>query len=94
MVTDCRYPRGEGLARRSHVLGSQEESHKLGCHSERGEESAFLCRLKLRLQECVRSTKMVDNSLVFCDEVTIGTNALALRGQAAVAEEAALHTGL
>jgi uncharacterized protein with ACT and thioredoxin-like domain len=51
------------------------------------------------LHEFVLSTKMVDKSPsvadeAVCDEITAGTNALALRGQAAVLEEAALYAAL
>lgn len=49
------------------------------------------------LHQFVLSTKMVDTSPVFCDEVIgkiAGTNVVALRGQAAAVEEASLHHAL
>jgi hypothetical protein len=49
------------------------------------------------LQEFVLSTKMVDTSPVRCDEVIgeiAGKKGVALRSQAAAAEEASLHHAL
>ena len=49
------------------------------------------------LHEFVLSTKMVDTSPVRCDEVIgeiAGTRVVALRSQAAAAEEASLHHAL
>jgi hypothetical protein len=89
MVTVWRYARGDVQS---------------GGESEGLFHECSLPKLKLRLQEFLRWTKMVNNSLVFCDEalcdevlcdeVAVRTHAFALGGQAATAEEAALHAAL
>ena len=53
--------------------------------------------MNLRLQDSAWSVKMMSNSCVrdeVCAQSTVGTTALAFRGQAAPAEDAALHTAL
>ena len=79
-------PAWASMARACHSVGQEGKSAKIRVIiPSEARNLLFLpadetsLSTKLRLQEFVRSTKMVDDSLV-CDEVNIGTNALALRG--------------